>query len=89
MAEFEFDPEKSSANRIKHGLDFEMAQQIWEDPDALQFPARFMDEERFVLIGRIGARLWTAIFTYRGKAVRIVSVRRAREDEKERYYGDT
>lgn len=89
MPEFEFDPEKSIANRTKHGLDFEMAQQIWEDPDALRFPARFVEEGRFALIGKVGARLWTAIFTYRGEAIRLISVRRVREDEQELYYGDT
>jgi uncharacterized DUF497 family protein len=34
--EFEFDPEKSAANRQEHGIDFEDAQVLWSDPDAVE-----------------------------------------------------
>ena len=38
-------------------------------------------EERSILIGKIGKKLWTAIFAYRGDDVRIISVRRSRKKE--------
>jgi uncharacterized DUF497 family protein len=38
--QFEFDPNKSESNRIKHGIDFMQAQRLWEDPDRLVVPAR-------------------------------------------------
>lgn len=36
---FEFDPEKSAANKTKHGIDFVEAQEIWTDTDRLEIPA--------------------------------------------------
>lgn len=82
---FEFDPAKSAGNKRKHGIDFREAQALWDDPNLLEAPARQMDEPRFLAIGRIGGKHWSAIFTYRAEAVRIVSVRRARSSEIEHY----
>ena len=82
---FDFDPEKSEANRIKHGIDFVGAQALWDDPDRLQVPARTQGEARFMLIGRIGEKHWSAIYTIRDDTVRIISVRRSRTLEVERY----
>jgi uncharacterized DUF497 family protein len=82
---FEFDPEKSDTNKRKHGLDFVEAQVLWEDPDRLLVPARTQGEPRLMLIGRIGARHWSAIFTVRNDRTRIISVRRSRTKEVERY----
>lgn len=78
---FEFDPEKSAANLAKHGIDFEAAQALWADNDAVEIDARSETEPRSAVIGLIGDRLWIAFVTRRGAAVRIISVRRAREDE--------
>jgi uncharacterized DUF497 family protein len=83
--DFEFDPEKSAANKAKHGIDFEAAQALWLDDDAFEVDARSTTEPRHALIGRIEARHWTAFFTRRGDAVRIISVRRARENEVKAY----
>ena len=85
--EFEFDPEKSSSNRKKHGIDFVKAQALWEDPGLIEIPARTSDEPRFVIIGRIGRRHWSGIITYRGNSIRIISVRRSRAEEIEIYEG--
>jgi len=86
--EFEFDSAKSQANKTKHGIDFNEARALWEDPDRLLFVARFQDEERHGIIARYRTALWCAIFTYRQHIIRIISVRRAREYEKEIYdYG--
>ena len=41
--DFEFDPEKSAANRTKHGIDFNDAQALWDDPWLLEAPARTVD----------------------------------------------
>ncbi len=85
--EFEFDPNKSRSNKVKHGIDFLEAQSIWEDPDRLEVPARIQGEKRFMLIGKIGRSVWSAIFSYREKRVRIISVRRARKEEVQHYEG--
>ena len=84
---FEFDPRKSAANLAKHGIDFVEAQRLWEDPDLLEIPARTEDEPRWLIIGRIDAKLWSAVVTSRGDAIRIISVRRSRDDEVALYEG--
>ena len=83
--EFEFDTEKSAANETEHGIDFHDARALWDDPWLLEAPARTEDEPRFIVIGRIGERHWSAVCTYLGERIRIVSVRRARREEIERY----
>ena len=82
---FEFDPKKSRANKEKHGIDFIEAQRLWDDPDLLEIPARTEDEPRYLLIGRIDGKHWSAVVTYRGGKVRIISVRRSRKEEVELY----
>ena len=83
--EFEFDPKKSEGNKRKHGIDFVEAQALWEDIDRLQVPARTQGEPRFMLIGMIGGKHWSAIFTPRGEKIRIISVRRSRTEEVHAY----
>lgn len=83
--EFEFDPEKSLANERKHGIDFVRAQELWTDPDVIEILARTTDEARWLVIGRIGERHWAAVVTRREDRTRIISVRRAREQEIEIY----
>ena len=78
---FEFDPEKSAANLQKHGIDFVDAQRLWEDPDLLEIPARTADEPRFLVIGRIDSKHWSAVITYRDDRTRVISVRRSRTEE--------
>jgi len=86
--EFEFDERKSRANQAKHGIDFVEAQALWLDDDLLHIAARAGDEPRFVVIGRIAGKHWSAVVTYRGGAVRLISVRRSRPREVEAYEGD-
>lgn len=85
--EFEYDPEMSAANKDKHGIDFEEAQALWSDPFLIEAPALTEDEPRFLAVGRIGAKHRTAVFTWREGRLRIISVRRARKKEIERYEG--
>ncbi len=81
----EFDPIKSKNNKKKHGIDFIEAQALWDDPDFLEIPARTTDEQRFLVVGKIEAKLWSGIITYRSENIRIISVRRARDEEIEVY----
>ena len=85
---FEFDPLKSAANKAKHGIDFVEAQALWSDPDRIELPARPTDEPRLLVIGQIMQAVWTATVTYRHEeAIRLSSVRRARNNEKAQYVG--
>ena len=85
--EFEYNPEKSQSNKTKHGLDFEEAKQIWEDIDRLEVAVSrsVKGEERNLMIGRISDKIWTAVFTRRGGAIRLISVRRAHKKEEKNY----
>ena len=87
MFVFEFDERKSRRNLEKHGVDFVEAQLLWRDPDLLEIPARTTDEPRFLLIGRIRGKHWSAVVTPRGDSVRIISVRRSRAEEVALYEG--
>lgn len=78
---FVFNAAKSAANRQKHGIDFIDAQRLWDDPDLLEIPARTADEPRFLVIGRIDSKHWSAVITYRGDCIRLISVRRSRAEE--------
>jgi uncharacterized protein len=84
---FEFDVRKSHANREKHGIDFVQAQVIWNDPDLIEIPALTVDEPRFLVIGRIDGKHWSAVITYRKERIRIISVRRSRSEEVAIYEG--
>jgi hypothetical protein len=79
--EFDFDPDKSAINKLKHGIDFLEAQALWEDGNLVEIPARTSDEPRFMVIGKIGVRCWSGITTYRSNTIRIISVRRSRPEE--------
>ena len=85
--EFEFDARKSKSNLAKHGIDFQDAQALWNDPDVIELPARTTDEPRFLTVGRISGTCWSAIVTYRSNRVRIISVRRSRREEVALYEG--
>jgi uncharacterized DUF497 family protein len=82
---FEYDPRKSQTNREKHGIDFEAAQALWNDAKRLEIPAKSMDEPRMLVIGKIDHSYWSAVITYRGEIIRIISVRRSRHEEVKLY----
>ena len=83
--EFEWDRNKSRANKSKHDIDFTAAAELWNDQDRIEIQTNFPAEDRNALIGKIGKKLWTAIFTRRMDAIRIISVRRARKKEAKLY----
>lgn len=86
MLSFEYDEKKSKQNLAKHGIDFDFAQSLWNDPDLLVIPAKKATNEiRFLVIGTIDLKHWSAIITYRGKNIRIISVRRSRIEEVHSY----
>lgn len=81
MSFFEFDDAKSLSNRSKHGIDFVEAQKLWDDPVLLEIPAKTEDEPRYLVIGLINDKHWSAVITYRGINIRLISVRRSRTEE--------
>lgn len=85
---FEYDPEKSAENKRKHGIDFEEAQALWNDVSLVEIPARVTNEPRWVVIGKIEEKHWSAVITRRGENVRLISVRRSRDEEVAIYEGE-
>ena len=84
--EFEYNPNKSKINKQKHGINFEETQLLWMDTKRIIIDARTVEEQRKLLIA--ANKIWSAIFTLRNKKIRIISVRKARKNEKE-IYNDT
>jgi uncharacterized protein len=81
----EFDLGKSQINKKKHGIDFYQAQALWDDSDLIEIPANASDEPRFLIIGKISGKCWSAVITYHGEIIRIISVRRSRKEEVDIY----
>jgi uncharacterized DUF497 family protein len=83
---FEYDEKKSLLNKSKHGIDFEHAKELWNDPFAFELSSpQSEDEDRFLVLGQIDSKNYTAIITYRDTSIRIISVRRSRDKEKKLY----
>jgi len=78
---FEFDEAKSRANEAKHGIGFVEAQALWLDERLFEGPARSEYEQRFIVVGMIAGKHWSAFITYRGERIRFISVRRSRAGE--------
>ena len=79
---FEFNENKSTINKSKHRIDFIEAQELWNDPYSFELSSpQSEDEDRFLVLGRIHSKNYTAIITYRNTNIRIISVRRSRKKE--------
>lgn len=82
--QFEFDPRKSDSNKAKHGIDFAEAQALWKSKH-VRLGAKDASEKRYLILGTIEQQHWSAIITYRGSTIRIISVRRSTRSEIEIY----
>jgi uncharacterized DUF497 family protein len=82
---FEWDEQKNQANLKKHGISFEKAVALWEDEEGVELELIYVEEPRTLRIASIEKVIWSAIFTMRGKNIRLISVRRARDNERAIY----
>lgn len=82
--EFEWDEAKRLAVLEKHGIDFWRATAIW-DVNHVIFDARHQGERRQMAVGFLDGWWIAVIFTWRGERLRLVTARRARENEKRAY----
>ena len=82
---FEWDEDKSRINKAKHGIDFETARGLWLDENRIEIHAPHPLEDRMIIIGKYQDKLWSAVYTMRDDAIRIISVRRARKREESLY----
>ena len=79
--DFKCDRPQSEANKAKHGIDFDAAQALWQDPALIEIPARVMDEPRSLTIAQWAGHHGSAMFTRRSERIRLISMRRARAEE--------
>jgi hypothetical protein len=81
---FEWDPEKRRRNIEKHRIDFLDARKIFGQTHLVKRSDR-EGEKRFLAVGRVEGRLIAVAYTERGDNIRIVSARRARDNERRDY----
>lgn len=86
MVRFDWDERKNKRNRAKHGIWFEEAQSVFDDPRGRLFhdPDHSDEEDRFVLLGMSSAeRILVVVHCYRqGESlIRIISARKATKKE--------
>jgi uncharacterized protein len=91
MAKFEWDPAKARQNLAKHGVSFELAMRVWDDPLHVIVPDfSEPEEERWYAVGAAGRLLiLVVVHVYRGRQdaerIRIISARKATPRERKRY----
>ena len=90
MLRFEWDGAKNRSNKKKHGVDFETAQEVFEDPRCVNFVDRVVgNEQRWIAIGRAGAVLLIVAHTYfedaGNETIRMISARPATVHERKLY----
>ena len=85
MPNFTWDPHNNSTNRDRHGLDFEDAPQVFDDPNRIEWYSDRRGERRFLTVGKVFGLLLTLIYYFRRTAIRIISFRQANTAEREAY----
>lgn len=90
MLRFDWDERKNKRNRTKHGVWFEEAQTVFEDPRGRLFedPDHSEEEERFILLGMSSAgRVLVVVHCYveSNSLIRIISARKATKKEVRSY----
>ena len=88
MALFEWDEKKNKANEEKHGLRFEDATKVFDDPDRIQYIASKGNERRFITVGKVIKIIVAVVYTVRSGMLRIISARQARKSEINDYLGN-
>jgi uncharacterized DUF497 family protein len=87
---FEWDEDKNIANKVKHGISFEIAIRVFGDPNRLEQYDSSHDEEedRWLTIGMVPPAVLAVIYTerQRGDVFRIISARRANDRERREYH---
>ncbi|MFM9978353.1 MAG: BrnT family toxin [Sphingomonadaceae bacterium] len=84
--DFEWDDAKRASNIARHGIDFIDAISLFDGRPVIALPSSFVGELRFLTTGVVASAIVTAVWTRRSEAIRIISVRRARDSETRAYH---
>lgn len=80
------DPDKEDRNRIERGLSLDLAERLdWATALICEDTRRDYGERRYCVLGLIGARLHSVVFTPREGLPRVISLRKANKREVKRY----
>ncbi len=85
---FDWDENKAVSNLSKHGVSFEEARTVFDDPLYVDFydPAHSDEEDRYLIVGEsIQRRLLIASYTERGNLIRLISAREVTRTERKVY----
>ncbi|MGH7961296.1 MAG: BrnT family toxin [Candidatus Binatia bacterium] len=84
---FDWDPAKNVSNRRKHGISFNEATAVFDDPSKVGWICSDPgdDEERFMIVGRAGWNIVSVVYTPRGSMLRLISARKANRHERREY----
>jgi uncharacterized protein len=83
---FEWDEAKRAANLAKHGLDLARGIDLFDGRPTVTYASPRGSEPRFVTVGDVGvAVLVVVVWTERGDTIRLISLRRARHEERRQY----
>jgi uncharacterized protein len=83
---YEWDEAKNLVNIEKHGIDFNDAHELFEgDKLVISDTRQDYGEKRMIAVGRINGRLMVGVYTQRSETLRIISIRKANDREKERF----
>jgi uncharacterized DUF497 family protein len=85
--EFDWDPAKNVSNKRKHDISLEESTAVFDDPGKVGWLCSDAgdDEERFMVVGRVGWRIITVVYTVRGDTYRLISARKASRNERRTY----
>ncbi len=82
---YEWDEKKNQANRVKHGISFDLAPALFSSP-VVETADYFEDEERFIALGHVDGDVFVCVYTDRDVVRRIISLRKASKNEQKVYY---
>jgi uncharacterized protein len=85
---FDWDENKAASNLLKHGVSFDEAKTVFDDPLYVDFydPAHSDDEDRYLIVGESNQRRFLIVsYTERGNLIRLVSAREVTRTEREVY----
>jgi uncharacterized DUF497 family protein len=87
VLKFEWDENKNKSNIKKHDIDFNDAKEVFDDPKSIETEDTRKDygESRFIIIGKVKNVILTVVYTIRVNAIRLISARRSRKDERNSY----
>lgn len=89
--DFEWDEGKADANRLKHGVSFQVAARVFLDPFRMEMydDGVDYDEDRWITVGMVDPVLLVVVYTVRGdkdQVIRLISARKANEKERRQYH---